>query len=295
MPTYQKEKSTRSLRIMNRRYNIPLKKTCSSAEFSSCSLTDLKTTLDLSSKASLLITSFVYHNSNSPRKTLIDYKISNSLIQDSFEFKDVVSKNLQKQLIKEESESLKLVSNPPLRNFKSISDSTCLDTREFQDNLFSEKIKNHKNINKNHKLLYSTQGFLLQNSCKREPNILDSSLPIKTRKVFYSDRQSGLILGVPSAPPSTPCYFVDFTSSLSDIKSQRKIQRQLKKIENQQNSKLQKTINKIRAEEKRKEEEVFEQRKLYQRQQIYMMNQLMSELEKKQFEEFKMQQVGLPV
>ncbi|XP_047128329.1 uncharacterized protein LOC124809013 isoform X1 [Hydra vulgaris] len=288
MPTYQKEKSTRSLRIMNRRYNIPLKKTCSSAEFSSCPLTDLKTTLNLPSKAGLLITSFVCHNSNSPRKPLIDYKVSNSLIQDSFEFKDVISKNLQKQIIKEEPESLKLVSNPPLRNFKSLSDSTCLDTRKFQDNLFSEKIKNHK-------LLYSTQGFLLQNSCKREPNILDSSLPIKTRKVFYSDRQSGLILGIPSAPPSTPCYIVDFTSSLSDIKSQRKIQRQLKKIENQQNTKLQKTVNKIRAEEKRKEEEIFEQRKLYQRQQIYMMNQLMSELEKKQFKEFKMQQVGLPV
>ena len=83
MSTYQTESSTKSLRIMKRKYNNQLQKSYSSLDLSSCSLTDLKNLplLNLHSKGNFLIKSIVCNNSNSTRKPLTNYKVSTSSIK----------------------------------------------------------------------------------------------------------------------------------------------------------------------------------------------------------------------
>ena len=105
--------------------------------------------------------------------------------------------------MKIQSEGLKLYNNPNRvqpphhSSFTNLNSNSGIISRKCENLLFSEQIKNQKTSNKH--------SIFLQNSFSRERNTLDVYSPVKARKVFYSDRQSDIIFGVPSAPPSTPC------------------------------------------------------------------------------------------
>lgn len=120
--------------------------------------------------------------------------------------------------------------------------------------------------------------------------LLNSHDDNRVKKVYLSETHSGMITGIPCAPPSTPTVDelqkVEYIPSLTDVKSQRAVK-----------SRLINLGNKLRAEEQEKKEKALkeEQRRAYgeilqlkqrQRAEIYALNKVMTELENENFRKF---------
>lgn len=120
--------------------------------------------------------------------------------------------------------------------------------------------------------------------------LLNSHDDNRVKKVYLSETHSGMITGIPCAPPSTPTVDelqkVEYIPSLTDVKSQRAVK-----------SRLINLGNKLRAEEQKKKEKAMkeEQRRAYgeilqlkqrQRAEIYALNKVMTELENENFRKF---------
>lgn len=120
--------------------------------------------------------------------------------------------------------------------------------------------------------------------------LLNSHDDNRVKKVYLSETHSGMITGIPCAPPSTPTVDelqkVEYILSLTDVKSQRAVK-----------SRLINLGNKLRAEEQKKKEKAMkeEQRRAYgeilqlkqrQRAEIYALNKVMTELENENFRKF---------
>ncbi|KAL9970978.1 hypothetical protein ACROYT_G023450 [Oculina patagonica] len=127
-------------------------------------------------------------------------------------------------------------------------------------------------------------------SPRPSPRKLLNSDDDKVKKIYLSDAHSGMITGIPCAPPCTPTVDelkkVEYIPSLTDVKSQRAIK-----------SRLVTLGNKVRAEEQRKKEKASkeEQKRAYgailqlkqrQRAEIYALNKVMTELENDNFKKF---------
>lgn len=120
--------------------------------------------------------------------------------------------------------------------------------------------------------------------------LLNSHDDNRVKKVYLSETHSGMITGIPCAPPSTPTVDelkkVEYIPSLTDVKSQRAVK-----------SRLIDLGNKLRAEEQKKKEKAMkeQQRRAYgeilqlkqrQRAEIYALNKVMTELENENFRKF---------
>lgn len=140
------------------------------------------------------------------------------------------------------------------------------------------------------------ETFLPKKHNRKLKNLISVSPIKKSKKTFYSEKQSGNINGIPCVPPCSPdTYDFEFVACLADVKSQRSFKNRLQKLGNRQSEKekilLKKTLQ-IDRERKLKEREDLVKK---QRQLIYALNKVMTDLENKIFVEFKEEQTGAPV
>ncbi|RUS84645.1 hypothetical protein EGW08_007565 [Elysia chlorotica] len=128
---------------------------------------------------------------------------------------------------------------------------------------------------------------------------LSKTEEIKTVKVFQSDQQSGVIsdlgLAIPCAPPATPTAEhlrkFEYVPSLQDVRAQRAFRQRLHAMEVKESQKEMRKQESLMAVEKLSLKEKRQQLKKMQRQQIYALNKVMTELEHERFHTF-MQGVG---
>ncbi|XP_057305911.1 uncharacterized protein LOC130644361 [Hydractinia symbiolongicarpus] len=140
------------------------------------------------------------------------------------------------------------------------------------------------------------ETFLPKKHNRKLKNLISVSPIKKSKKKFYSEKQSGNINGIPCVPPCSPdTYNFEFVACLADVKSQRSFKKRLQKLGNRQSEKerilLKKTLQ-IDRERKLKEREDLVKK---QRQLIYALNKVMTDLENKNFVKFKEKQTGAPV
>ena len=116
------------------------------------------------------------------------------------------------------------------------------------------------------------------------------------KKVYYSERQSVNVDEVPGVPPCTPNEMISCgIASLSDIKSQRRIQQKLLGIQNKQRKKEKEILESAKAKEIQqniaKKKELMET----QRRQIYAINKILADIENEKFLNYKTENSGVPV
>ncbi|ESO88836.1 hypothetical protein LOTGIDRAFT_234412 [Lottia gigantea] len=116
----------------------------------------------------------------------------------------------------------------------------------------------------------------------------------KVTKIYQSQCQSGTVVvcgvEVPCAPPATPTpeqmKYHQYIPSLNDVMAQRTVKLRLEKIEKKEQKKQdRKREEEIKLEKMHQKDKLFEKRRK-QRQEIYALNKIMTELENKRFEEF---------
>ncbi|KAL8571093.1 hypothetical protein ACOMHN_010554 [Nucella lapillus] len=115
----------------------------------------------------------------------------------------------------------------------------------------------------------------------------------KATKVFLSQKQSLSVKDcgalVPCAPPATPTpehlKMYDYVPSLSDIKSQRHMRQRLEGMSKSDQKKLERKREELLKQEKLSFRERLAEQKKRQRQEIYALNKVMTDLEYKNFEE----------
>lgn len=115
--------------------------------------------------------------------------------------------------------------------------------------------------------------------------------PVAVRKVVYwSERQSNVEKdsGVPCVPPSTPKQDqeIKFVPSMSDIKSQRDLKNRLQSVNVKQQEAAEKEQSVKMEKAKREKRDATARLKARQRAEIYALNKVMAELERRNFENF---------
>ncbi|GFO42473.1 small vasohibin-binding protein [Plakobranchus ocellatus] len=123
---------------------------------------------------------------------------------------------------------------------------------------------------------------------------LSKSEEVKTIKVFQSDQQSGMIndlgMAVPCAPPATPTAEqlrrFEYVPSLQDVRAQRSFRQRLQAMELKASQKEMRKQENLAAVEKLSLKERKQQMKKFQRQQIYALNKVMTDLEHERFQAF---------
>ncbi|XP_076451551.1 uncharacterized protein LOC143287446 [Babylonia areolata] len=115
----------------------------------------------------------------------------------------------------------------------------------------------------------------------------------KATKVYLSQKQSSSVKDcgvlVPCAPPATPTpehlKMYDYVPSLSDIKSQRHMRHRLEGMSKSEQKKLEKKREEQLRQEKQSYKERLAEQKKRQRQEIYALNKVMTDLEYQNFEQ----------
>ncbi|CAH3165855.1 unnamed protein product [Porites evermanni] len=120
--------------------------------------------------------------------------------------------------------------------------------------------------------------------------LLNSHDDNRVKKVYLSETHSGMITGIPCAPPSTPTVDelkkVEYIPSLTDVKSQRAVKSRLINLGNKLRAEEQKKKEKAMKEEQRRAYGAILQLKQRQRAEIYALNKVMTELENENFRKF---------
>ncbi|CAH3107471.1 unnamed protein product [Porites lobata] len=129
-------------------------------------------------------------------------------------------------------------------------------------------------------------ALYLSSPCK----LLNSHDDNRVKKVYLSETHSGMITGIPCAPPSTPTVDelkkVEYIPSLTDVKSQRAVKSRLINLGNKLRAQEQKKKEKAMKEEQRRAYGEILQLKQRQRAEIYALNKVMTELENENFRKF---------
>lgn len=120
--------------------------------------------------------------------------------------------------------------------------------------------------------------------------LLNSHDDNRVKKVYLSETHSGMITGIPCAPPSTPTVDelkkVEYIPSLTDVKSQRAVKSRLINLGNKLRAEEQKKKEKAMKEEQRRAYGAILQLKQRQRAEIYALNKVMTEMENENFQKF---------
>ncbi|XP_072035952.1 uncharacterized protein [Amphiura filiformis] len=124
----------------------------------------------------------------------------------------------------------------------------------------------------------------------------------KIKKIFLSEKQSSSIrdCGVlmPCAPPATPMpetlQNTEYVPSLSDLRSQRAIKTRLTTMEKEAKEKRQRRLDEAKKQERQLQRDHVALKKHRQRQEIYALNKVMTQLEHKNFREFCEQMKNVP-
>ena len=123
-----------------------------------------------------------------------------------------------------------------------------------------------------------------------QPSEMTSHRNVKLKKVYYSESQSNMLSGVPCVPPVSPLnsdfLSVEIVPCLADIKSQQLIKSKLRCLITQRQREDQRNREKILKEVKRKEREQLESLRQQRRAEIYALNEVMTENEKRKFLQF---------
>ncbi|XP_001629534.2 PH domain-containing protein DDB_G0287875 [Nematostella vectensis] len=110
------------------------------------------------------------------------------------------------------------------------------------------------------------------------------------RRVYLSEMQSKMLGGAPSVPPGTPTEEqmkrVEYIPSLFDVKSQRLVKAKLEKIEIKMKITEEKQKEKAMKEEQKKIAVSMVQLRQRQREEIYALNKVMTQLENENFRKF---------
>ncbi|XP_065842703.1 uncharacterized protein [Oscarella lobularis] len=109
-------------------------------------------------------------------------------------------------------------------------------------------------------------------------------------KIYQSERQSEMMIGIPAAPPATPTpdhlLRFEYVSCLSDIRSQRLVKARLNRLEQRAAEVEQRKEEALRLSLKRHELKSKAAQKMQQRAEIYALNRVMTELEQANFDEY---------
>ncbi|KAL5013382.1 hypothetical protein ScPMuIL_007652 [Solemya velum] len=113
-------------------------------------------------------------------------------------------------------------------------------------------------------------------------------------KIYLSEKQSGVIrdcgMEVPCAPPATPTpeqmEKYEYVPSMNDIKAQRAVKMKLQVLEKEAQRRMEKLKEQRAKLNKQHQKEQDKQLKTRQRQEIYALNKVMTELENSRFLEF---------
>ncbi|KAK3106668.1 hypothetical protein FSP39_024853 [Pinctada imbricata] len=113
-------------------------------------------------------------------------------------------------------------------------------------------------------------------------------------KIFLSDKHSGMVkdcgMEIPMAPPATPTpeqlRKVEYVPSMNDIRSQRAVKVKLQVLEREAQKKSARRREEVARMEKQNMKEREKEIRLQQRQEIYALNKVMTELENGRFKEF---------
>jgi len=150
----------------------------------------------------------------------------------------------------------------------------------------SSNLNNNNNNNKN-------------NSHHDIESMLDHGLnfsPTRYKKVYFSEKQTSNVSGIPGAPPCTPAPDLynssDFVSSLADHKAKNDVKKRLLQLEAKQHEKERIETKKALEIMKQAKDEEAMRKKHVQRLKIYAINKIMAEWELEQFMKFKEDQSG---
>ncbi|XP_071110346.1 uncharacterized protein [Haliotis cracherodii] len=116
----------------------------------------------------------------------------------------------------------------------------------------------------------------------------------RVTKVYLSEKHSGVIkdegLEMPCAPPATPTpeqlRRYEYVPSLTDIRSQRAVRQKLQVMEKKEHQKEEKKREEQARIDKMMQKDKESELRRRQRQEIYALNKIMTELEHKRFVEF---------
>lgn len=139
-----------------------------------------------------------------------------------------------------------------------------------------------------------TGGKLVHNADNRTANNVDGPSAKKTTKVFLSEKQSRSLrecgVLVPCAPPATPTpehrQKFDIIPSLTDVRAQRHMRQRLEGISKTDTKKAERRHEEHMRQEKLTLREKVAETKRRQRQEIYALNKVMTDLEYSHFESF---------
>ncbi|XP_041377526.1 protein PRRC2C-like [Gigantopelta aegis] len=130
---------------------------------------------------------------------------------------------------------------------------------------------------------------------RRSLNQSNNAIALKhAKKVFLSEKQSGSMkiegIDVPCAPPATPTpeqlLQYEYVPSLKDIRAQRAVRQRLQIMEKQEQRRQDRQKEEQAKLDKQMNRQKEIQLKRKQRQEIYALNEMMTALENKRFEEF---------
>ncbi|XP_070562056.1 uncharacterized protein [Ptychodera flava] len=123
---------------------------------------------------------------------------------------------------------------------------------------------------------------------------------IHVTRVYLSERQSGVIKecggSYPCAPPATPtlelCAKYEYVPCMNDVRSQREVKARLNDMQLIERKKKEKRKEEARRIEIQRQKDSITEQKQRQRQEIYALNKLMTELENENFRNFCQMQLN---
>jgi len=117
----------------------------------------------------------------------------------------------------------------------------------------------------------------------------------KAVKIYHSNKQTCDVrleggVSLPGAPPATPrdsyAKYVDYVPAMSDIRSQRQLRNTLASLEQKQKAKAERLLMAAKDADAERRKEAALRLKTTQRREIYILNEIMEEMENQNFRQF---------